>query len=245
MGSILLVFANVLVSRSDPMFTREVENRAFSAGEYLSFSIEYGPIPAGTAVMEVKDGLVTVDENPCYHVVSSARSSRVFSLFFLVNDRLESFIDINGIFPRKFKKTLREGKYKAARVVYYDQEKRLAISAKDTTEIPPFAQDVLSVLYYVRTLELEVGKNIAIDNHSGRTIYPLEMSVVREERVTVEAGTFDCYVVAPLPRGGAFRKKGSLRVWLTKDERKMPVLMKSKVFFGSIAAKLTDYKTGR
>ena len=75
-GSILLVFAHVLVSYSDPMLTREVENRAFSTGEYLTFSLEYGPIKAGTAVMEVKDRLVVVDENPCYHVVSRARSNR-------------------------------------------------------------------------------------------------------------------------------------------------------------------------
>jgi hypothetical protein len=97
-------------------------------------------------------------------------------------------------------------------------------------------------LYYLRTQELWPGKTIAIDNHSGRRIYPLETRVLREERVTVKAGTFDCYVVEPFPRGGAFRSKGSLVVWLTKDERKMPVLIKSKVFFGSVAVKLVSYR---
>ena len=43
---------------------------------------------------------------------------------------------------------------------------------------------------------------------------------------------------------GVFRHEGRLKVWLTDDRLKMPVLMKSKVLVGSISAELTDYQLG-
>jgi len=241
-GCTLLVVGAALASYARPVATRTIQNRAFATGEKLRFSLEYGPIKAGSAIMEIKDQLVTVDGRPCYHVVSKANSSRFFSLFFLVNDQMESFIDTQGIFSRKFTRTIKEGQYEDARTVHYDYEKGLAVTEKDTFEIPSFVQDAVSVIYYVRTQPLWTGKKIALDHHSGRKFYPIETRVLGEERVTVAAGTFDCYIVEPFPREGAFRSKGSLVVWLTKDERKMPVLMKSKLFFGSIAARLVSYE---
>mgnify|MGYP001953722061 CR=1 FL=1 len=49
--------------------------------------------------------------------------------------------------------------------------------------------------------------------------------------------------VEPVVLGEAlFNQKGHLRVWVTDDEVKMPVLMKSKVLVGAIAAVLTEYR---
>jgi hypothetical protein len=50
-------------------------------------------------------------------------------------------------------------------------------------------------------------------------------------------------VVEPILRGpGVFTQKGRLTVWLTDDARRMPVLMKSKVVIGHVAAVLKSYK---
>ena len=49
--------------------------------------------------------------------------------------------------------------------------------------------------------------------------------------------------IEPLLRaGGIFKNKGRLVVWITDDERRMPVLMKSKVTIGSISVVLTEVK---
>jgi len=61
--------------------------------------------------------------------------------------------------------------------------------------------------------------------------------------VTVEAGTFDCIIIEPiLHSSGVFKHQGKLTVWLTNDKYKVPVLMKSKVMVGSIAAVLKSYR---
>jgi hypothetical protein len=221
---------------------REIENNAFGLGEKLDFNISYGPINAGTAVMEISR-IVQLNERDCYHVISTAKSNKFFSSFFKVEDRVESFIDVKGIFSWKFEQHLREGHYRADRFANYDQIRHTATTNKGNMEVPPYVQDVLSALYYVRTQDLEVGRPLYVDNHSGRKLYPLEVKVHRRERVKVPAGSFDCFVVEPiLKAGGMFKHKGRLWVWLTTDVRKMPVLMKSKIIVGSIDAKLKSFK---
>ena len=75
--------------------------------------------------------------------------------------------------------------------------------------------------------------------------YHLEAKVLERETVNVEAGSFDCYVVEPITQSvGLFQHEGQLKVWLTADRLRMPVLMKSKILVGSISAELTDYKLG-
>jgi len=223
-------------------YPRRIPNSSFRVGEKLTFLIRWGPLHAGTAVMEIPE-ITRVQNRKVYRVVSRAESNSFFSTFYKVRDRAESFIDIEGIFSWRFEKHLREGKFKADVIEIYDQKRNLVITRKDTVQAPPFVQDVLSALYYVRTQDLIVGTSIAVDNYASGKIYPLEVKVLRRERVKVPAGVFDCIVVKPILKStGIFQQKGSLKVWLTDDRRRMPVLMKSEIVIGSIVAELTDYK---
>jgi hypothetical protein len=98
-------------------------------------------------------------------------------------------------------------------------------------------------MYYVRTLPLSVGQSIAIANNTDGKNYPLLVKVLGEERVTVEAGTFDCLVVEPFLRyPGIFQQKGRVKIWVTNDRYKIPVLVKSKVIIGEVSAVLKEYK---
>jgi len=235
-----------LRSPEERRFLRVISNRSFGVGERLVFSVGYGPIKAGTAVMEIPE-IVKLNGRRCYHIVSTAKSNKFFSVFFKVEDKVESFMDIHALFSLRYDKHLREGKFKADVSMIFDQENHLAIynSGRDTFEVAEYTQDVLSAFYFVRTQELTVGKSIFVDNHTDKKNYPLEVKVLRKERVKVEAGEFDCVVVEPiLQTPGIFKQKGSLTIWLTDDEVKMPVLMKSKVIIGSISTELISYKLG-
>ena len=100
----------------NPADMRRIHNSAFQVGEYLTFDIVYGIIKAGTATMSIPD-TQWVNERPCYHIVTTAESSPFFSTFYRVEETLESLIDTEGIFPWRFEKHLREGKYRADRYV--------------------------------------------------------------------------------------------------------------------------------
>ncbi len=222
---------------------RKVENRAFGIGEKLVFDIAYGMVRAGTAVMSIPDSQ-RVGGRPCYHIVTTAESSSFFSVFFEVRDRVESLMDMEGLFTWKFEKHLREGKFKSDRYEVYDQIRLTVFAKSDTFSIPLYVQDILSSFYYTRTVPLEVGRSFDIDNFSDGSVYPLRILVHRKEKIKVPAGTFNCIVVEPVLRvEGLFKQTGKLTIWLTDDERRMPVLMKSKVFIGSIDARLKTYTT--
>jgi hypothetical protein len=217
----------------------------FLPGEKLVYSVEYGFISAGDASLSVA-GIDTVRGIPCYHVQSRALSNPTFSTFFKVEDRVDSYIDMYRLTSLKLEKHLREGKYRKDIEVEFDPEKPLAYYAEgDTLETYPDTQDVLSSLYHLRTRELKVGKTIVIPHHDNRKNSPLEVKVLRKEKVSVPAGKFTCFVIEPFLKDvGIFKAKGKILIWITDDERRMPVLVKASVLIGTVNAKLQHYEFG-
>ena len=218
---------------------RIIPNNAFKLGEKLTFIIRYGIIKAGSSTMAIPD-IVNHNGYECFKIITKARSSNFFSAFFKVRDEVVSYMDKDGLYTWGFEKHLREGNYRSDRYVDYDQVHGWAVTnKKDSLRIPPCVQDILTTFYYIRTRKLEVGKSYFVDNHADNKLYPLEVKVHKKERIKVKAGTFDCIVVEPILRAsGIFKSKGRLLVWLTDDERKIPVQMKSKILIGYITAEL-------
>jgi hypothetical protein len=224
---------------------RKIENLAFGVGERLEFSVKYGKLPAGTAVMEIPR-ITEFDGHDCYEIKSIAETNNVVSVFYKVRDTVTTLVDVDGIFPRKFRKKLHEGGYETDKVTIFDQKNHYAITDGDTIPTYTFVQDAFSSLYYARTQELIPGQDLFIDNHTSKKNYPLKLKVLRNEKIKVPAGEFDCIVVEPVMRAeGIFQAKGRIWVWLTDDQYKMPVQMKTEVFFlGSISAQLKKINHG-
>lgn len=213
---------------------------AIRVGELLTFSVRYGKIPAGEATLAIADS-ATVDGHLCFHVISTASSSSVFDKVYPVRDRYESFMDVDSLWSRHFEKHLREGRYKADQVVRLDQEEGKARYHNGREfDIPRGTYDVLSAFYRVRTMPLAPGEVFFLDSHADRNNYAIKVNVVGRERIETPAGEFDCLVVEPWLRSGAFFKsEGRLTIWLTDDERRIPVQMRSKIPIGSISCVLT------
>lgn len=213
----------------------------FGEGEKFVYAVQYGIVNAGEATLEVRN-VSFIDSVPCYNIVSNARTNDVFSVFFKVRDRFVSLMDTTELVSLRYQKNLREGKFRRDEWVEFDQRNHVATYEDKVVPIAPRTQDVLSSMYYVRTLPLSVGNSVALANHTDGKNYPLLVKVLGQEKVTVEAGTFDCLVVEPYLRGpGLFNQKGRLTIWLTNDKYKIPVLVKSKVVVGAVSAVLKDY----
>ena len=124
-----------------------------------------------------------------------------------------SIIDAVGMFSWYFEKNLREGNYRSDRSYIFDQPKFVVYYNDDTVDVAPYAQDALSVLYYIRTQELKIGESIFVENFTDGKKYPLEVRVIRRETIKVKAGKFDCVVVEPLMQSsGIFKHEGKLTV---------------------------------
>ncbi len=221
-------------------------------GEQLKYGIYYTFIKAGTAYIRNR-GVVDIDGRLAYLIQTTAFSATVIDAFFKVRDINQSWIDTQTFYSLGYGQSVREGSYKRDEWVNFaPQENRYygQIQKKDPApreingELTAPVADFLSALYFVRAQKLEVGKDIVFDIVNREKQYPLIVKVLRKEKIKTPAGKFNCIVVEPQLRGeGIFVSKGkSLAVWLTDDEYRMPVKMKTEVFIGSVSATLLEYK---
>jgi len=244
-GAALLVLLSAFASSAQEADYTAVPV-VFGPGERMVFSIGYGPVNAGEGILEVL-GLTEYQNRTCYHIQSKANSNRFFSSVYKVRDKIISYIDVETLYSRYFYKRLREGDYKKTVEISFDHSEELARYA-DGRSFPAESgvQDVLSAFYYVRTLDLKPGSEYSVPAHSSRKTYNLKVLVHGRERVKVAAGEWDCFVVEPVIEGeGLFKHEGKLTLYLTDDEYRIPVLIKTKVPVGSIDVELKEYRPGR
>ncbi len=224
---------------------RTLSNNAFSVGERLTFDINYGFITAGQAVMTIPD-YKYVNGRKTFEINTYAVSTETFDNVFKVRDKYSTFLDVDGIYPHRFEQHVREGKYSKDYEAFFDQEAGTAEADNGQKyKIPQFVHDILSAFYYVRVLDLKhyhKGDKITLQNFYDGKVHPLDVMVLGRQEIETAAGTFKCVVVEPLVvAGGLFKNEGSIQVWLSDDENKIPVKMESKVLIGSIKVELTGY----
>jgi hypothetical protein len=240
---LLFVFASVIFAQ-DKEF-RTLENKAFTVGEKLTFDVKYGFVTAGVAVMEIPK-IRKIAKRETFHVTFNVNTVSSFDPFFKVRDRYETYLDVEGLFPWRFEQHIREGSYSRDFSAFFDQRRNIAKTSKGTYEIPNDVNDIVSAFYLARTFNydtLDIGDSFYLENFFKDKIYPLNVVYLGKETVTVDAGTFDCIMIEPLVvEGGLFKSEGSIIIWLTDDEAKMPVKVKSKVIIGSIDAELTKFE---
>lgn len=223
---------------------RVLPQSAFGVGERLVFDVGYSFITAGEAVMSIpKED--TIFGRPSYQVLFTVNSTPMFSWIYKVEDRYETLLDMQGIFPWRFTQKVREGSYRRDFSAVFDQVKNIAYAENKQYPIPPYVHDAVSAFYYVRTLDYSnsrVGEKIFLQNFYKDTTYSLAVKFLGRQRISVDAGTFNCIIVEPLMKeGGLFKSEGRVLIWLTDDERKIPVKVSTKVVIGSIESELREY----
>jgi hypothetical protein len=223
---------------------RKIPNEAFGVGERLVFDVNYGFITAGEAVMSIP-AYDSVAGRKCYRVEFTVNSLQSFSWVYRVEDRYVTFIDEETIAPWKFEQHVREGTYKRDFVAEFDQVHLVARTTEGTHPIPQYVHDIMSAFYYTRTIDftgMKVGDILTLYNFYKDTTHELSVKFLGRQELEVEAGTFNTIVVEPLVKeGGLFKSEGRIVVWLTDDERKMPVRVNTKVIIGSIDTELREY----
>ena len=226
---------------------------AFPIPERLEFELSYTGIKAGHAVQEVSQ------EGTDIHIVSSARSADWLRIFFPVDDRIESYLTsgtppLHIGSPRLYRERKHEGRTITNREARFDRQKLevTTIDHRNKTEkkqaITKRTYDTLSSFYYFRTIPLQVGASYFIDIYDCKRLWNTEVKVLRREELVTPLGRFKTIVIQPLLKSeGIFARTGDLFIWLTDDDRRIPVQMKSKVIVGSITATLTggSYWPGR
>ncbi len=215
----------------------------FAIPEKLVFDLSWGGIRAGTMTQEISA------EGSKVRIVSVARSNAWLSHFFPVDDRVESVLAQAkrprfGL-PQHFRMKVREGKHQRDREILFHQKSRKAVyidhlnNEKATIDIPGDTYDTTSCLYYVRTMPLEVGKPVFVNVLENKQVLNMEVRVLKKEKMKTVLGKVNTILLRQLAKAeGMLHEKGTIDIWVTDDERHIPVKIKTKIAVGSITATL-------
>ncbi len=213
------------------------------AGQRFEFDLKWGFVLAGHSVLEHADA---TEDSPAY-VESSAISADWITSFYPVRDYVRAELDDpENFYPSNYRIQTVEGSHEKDREVKFSRAEGKAVyidhlkGTKKKYRIPEEVHDPLSAFFRIKGMPLEVGKSVYVTMFDSKKLWLVEVKVHRKERITVPAGTFDTVMIQPLMKSeGIFESKGNIYIWLTDDERRIPVMVRSKITIGSITALLT------
>jgi hypothetical protein len=219
----------------------------FGPGEFLRYDVRLGALGRrGEGHMQVV-GLDTVRGHTTYHVSMAIEGGLLFAK---VKDHYDSWFDVTNLVTLRFIQDVDEINYERYRHwELFPEERRWERPDNGNegdmpTDLP---LDDISFLYFVRTLPLEVGDEYSFDRYFRENGNPVVIRVLRKDTVRVPAGTFETVVVQPIIQTkGLFSQGGEAELYFTTDERRVMVLMKSKVpLVGALSLHLTEIREGR
>jgi len=204
----------------------------FGVGERMTYEVRFGPMKVGNGSMEVI-GIENVRGRPTWHTQFRVKGG---TFFYKVNDVMSSWIDSQTLASLRYVQDFEEGGRDLEKKYEIYPERRV-YQEEGRPEQPSVSEplDDGSFLYFVRTIPLEVGKTYVFDRYFKPDRNPVKIRVLRRERVKVPAGTFDAVVVSPaIKTKGIFSENGRAEVWLSDDDRKIMLQMRSQLSFGTL-----------
>lgn len=215
---------------------RVIERRPPFLGEKLTFAMSVLGTEGGELTLTATE--TELAGRPAWKFELSAISGEFLSKLFLVRDYLASWVDPRTFRTLRFEKHTVEGKRVRDDLIEFDYGRKTAFRDGKPITIEESTLDTLSSLYYIRLIDLDAAKPAVLSVVS-RKLFPLSVVVLGRETVKTPAGTFRTIRVEPRsPDEGLIGKGKNLVLWLTDDERKMPVQLKSKLKIGTLLGKL-------
>jgi len=231
-------------------------------GESLFYTIRWLGVPVGKVSLEVKD-MVKVSNRDCYHITAEARPNNLLKKFVDLAYQVDSFVDKELLVSRRFKKErAMDGKYNyviidfnpeentadykseggGTSIKVSDKRSDLNINNPSTDKIPGGTQDLLSVLYYLRQINVEEGENYPVNIYYGGRNWEASFVVGQPYwRDIRKKGTFPVFKFTPSSELNDFiLGRRTFSISLTCDSRRVPLEFSFSTGIGSITARLDN-----
>lgn len=223
--------------------------RPFATGERLVYSVSYGLLKAGEAVVSVEDIQQKQGRNVA-HMVGLGYSKGMFDWFFRVRDRYETYYDIDNLEPLEFIRDVDEGGFIIKHHILFDNHSNTAVDIlldkNKVFQIEDRTQDIFSAFYYARftdTKTLKPGAVIQIPVFLDHEMYKFQIRYIGEETIKTKFGQINCLKFKPIvQQGRVFKEKDTMTIWISNDDNKVPVLIKTELLVGSLKAELIQYE---
>ncbi len=212
----------------------------FGVGERMEYDIRFGKVHVGSGNMEVL-AMDTVRGLDTWHTVFRIQGGIPF---YRVNDTYEDWFDARTLASLRSWQDINEGGYNPKRHFEIFPDRREYVENKNdprpSVERP---LDEGSFAYFVRTIPLRVGLDTSFNDFFKADRNPVRIRVIRRDTIEVPAGKFAAIVVEPvISTTGIFRQGGEAQIWLSDDENRIVLQLKSKLSIGSLNLYLKSYR---
>lgn len=188
-------------------------------------------------------------------VVSKGLFPRIAGFRF--HEHVESMVDSDPFTVLRTSKLEEQGKrVRASEAVFDHQTRKVTWTERDPNQTQPARtsalefsepiQDILTVIYFLRTQKLEVGKTFDVPLSDSGRVFRFSVAVVERKELNTVLGRVSAVRVDPALFGenGLVRSRGALSIWITDDNRRLPVKAQLKVDIGTFDIKLKRVSYG-
>jgi Protein of unknown function (DUF3108) len=238
----LLLLATSAAAQSPPDDSARAKPRSW-AGEHLHYKASIGILPIGGAELLVA-GIDTIQGTDALHIRFILDGS---ALMYQVHDESDSWVALSDFTSRRFVQDYNEGGHHRHNdyEIYPDsgfyRQREEGVDSTITLPTSPQPLDDAAFFYFVRTVPLVVGERYEFNRYFKPDRNPVVLEVVGRDTLDVPAGRFDCLVVRPIIKGGGiFREGAKGQLWISNDERRVVVQIKSRIGPLSITMRLAE-----
>jgi hypothetical protein len=243
-------------------WTPEVQDRL--ARELAVRPEPVGPLPFGpgeiarylvhwtSAAVDLPAGEITVAvQPPPFTFLVRAETAPWISRFFEARDLFTTRTD-GELLPQLHEREQHEGTRHVTRAYVFQHAEGLVrigrtaehASGEGGVSLPlaPASRDAIAAVFYARTLTLEPGRRFVIPvNEAGRQVV-VELLVSGRERISVQGQAMSAIRLEPRMRqGAAGRHTATATLWVSDDDRKLPIALELEAAFGRVRAELVSY----
>lgn len=219
----------------------------FPAGQTFAYSVDWRLFTAGTTAVRFD----SVNEQQ--RVTANADSVGAVALLYHVHDHIESSFDPKNNCTLSLTKHTEEGFRRVETTVHYDYDRRKSVldeknlrannEKHEENDIPGCVTDVISAVYYVASQPLNVGQKLLFPVNDGGKTAEVQVDVEGREQIKAPYGTFKTVRVSAQALSGPQKGKGKIWMWYSDDDRRIPLQMRAKMFWGTLTFHLTRVST--
>jgi hypothetical protein len=211
-------------------------------GQTLTYDVDWRLFNAGIATIRVEAA------GREHRILGTADASSVVSVLYHVHDTLESFVDPATFCSRTLTKHTEEGRRRLDTNIVYDYRHGKSVldetnlrekkQKHDENDIPPCVTDVLSSAFYIGSLPLLPNAHYAFPLNDGGKTAQVNVNVEGREELRLPGGVFKTIRCRITSDTGKLKQKGEMWIWYTDDDRRLPVQMKARMFWGTLLFRL-------
>lgn len=216
-------------------------------GETLTYKLAFssgltGSVKGGEATLSVKSATTKIGDNTVYQTSLKGGTSGVIEWFYQVSNNYESFIDTRTNAPVMYRQAVRENKYTNTDTVFFNQTDRTATYKNKKIVIPNNTHDFVSMIYYVRTLDmskLQKGDSFIIPFFTSDKVINSKVIYNGLENIRSNSKSVTCYAFKPMVgKGKVFNRDYPATIWISADSNRLPMLIEAQMKVGKVKMEL-------